>query len=81
MKQIAQHSVLSATQIFQSESLVGYPARKLSYLTPNVASEGRRSAQHGGVPSTGWLDFAFIFLKNLAGPNFLLIVAIPVHVA
>ena len=22
---------------------------------PNVASEGRRSAQHGGVPSTGWL--------------------------
>ena len=24
-------------------------------LTSNTASEGRRSAQHGGVPSTGWL--------------------------
>ncbi len=24
-------------------------------MTPNVASEGRRSAQHGGVRSIGWL--------------------------
>ena len=24
-------------------------------VMPNAASEGRRSAQHGGVPSTGWL--------------------------
>ena len=55
MKQIAKHRVLSATQIFQSESLAGYTARKLSYLTPNIADERRRSAQRGGVRSTGWL--------------------------
>ena len=24
-------------------------------VTPNIASEGRRSAQHGGVPSSRWL--------------------------
>ena len=39
-------------------------------VTPNIASEGRRSAQHGGVPSTGWLgDEASLFLKHVGLPD------------
>ena len=55
MKQIAKHIALSATTVFQSELFDEQTATKLLNLTPNIASEGRRSAQHGGVPSTGWL--------------------------
>ena len=40
MEQIAKHRVLSATQVFQSESLAEYPARKPSYLTPNALVSG-----------------------------------------
>ena len=39
------HSI-SATRIFQSESLAEYPARRLSYLTPNAPVRG------AGVRST-----------------------------
>ena len=47
MKQMAKHIVLSATQVFQSESLAEYPARKLSDLTPNAPMSGAeaRSAE------------------------------------
>ena len=55
IKQIAKHLVLSARSAFQSDSFVEIIVARLWILTPNVASEGRRSAQHGGVPSTGWL--------------------------
>ena len=55
MKQIAKHLASSATPVSQSELFDEQPATKLLLLTSNVASEGRRSAQHGGVPSTGWL--------------------------
>ena len=37
------------------ELIVREVHKTLLNLTPNVASEGRRSAQHAGVPSTGWL--------------------------
>ena len=40
IKQLAKHRVLSATQVFQSESLAEYPTRKLSYLTPNAPMSG-----------------------------------------
>ncbi len=55
MKQIAKHIALTATPVFQSELLDEQIATKLLLLTSNVACEGRWSAQHGGVPSTGWL--------------------------
>ena len=54
MKQIAKHRVLSTTQVFQSESLAGYTARKLSYLTPNapLSGAGARSAE-ASAPTAG----------------------------
>ena len=55
MKQIAKHIALSDAPVFQSELFDEQTATMLLLLTSNVASEGRRSAQHGGVPSTGWL--------------------------
>ena len=56
MKQIAKHLALSATQVFRPGLFDEQTATKLLLLTSNVASEGRRSAQHGGVRSKGWLD-------------------------
>ena len=41
-----------------------------SLLRSNIASEGRRSAQHGGVPSTGWLgDEARLRSKRFGLPD------------
>ena len=56
MKQIAKHIALSATPVALSDLFDERTATMLLLLTSNVASEGRRSAQHGGVRSTGWLD-------------------------
>ena len=56
MKQIAKHIALSDAPVFQSELFVEQAVTILSLLPSNVASEGRRSAQHGGVRSIGWLD-------------------------
>ena len=55
IKQIAKHLDLSAKPALQSNLFAEIAVARLSILTPNIASEGRRSAQHGGVPSTGWL--------------------------
>ena len=55
MKQIAKHIALSDAPVFQSELFDEQTTTVLWLLTSNIASEGRRSAQHGGVPSTGWL--------------------------
>ena len=55
MKQIAKHIALSDAPVFQLELFDEQAATMLLLLTSNIASEGRRSAKHGGVPSTGWL--------------------------
>ena len=55
MKQIAKHIALSDTPVFKPELFDEQTATTLLLLTPNIASEGRRSAQHGGVPSSSWL--------------------------
>ena len=36
-------------------SNVIFTVNSITSVTPNIASEGRRSAQHGGVRSIGWL--------------------------
>ena len=63
MKQIAKHIVLSATRVFQSESLAEYPARRLSYLTPNAPMSGAeaRSAE-ASAPLAGWASAWVFFL-------------------
>ena len=39
-------------------------------MTSNIASEGRRRAQHAGVPSTGWLgDEASSLSKPVGLPD------------
>ena len=55
MKQIAKHIALSVTPVAQSELFDEQTTTVLWLLTSNVASVGRRCAQHVGVPSTGWL--------------------------
>ena len=70
MKQMAKHIALSATPVFQSELFDEQTTTMLLLLTSNVASEGRRSAQHGGVPSTGWLgDEANLASKPIGLPD------------
>ena len=60
-------SDVSATPVFQSQLVDEQTATMLLLLTSNVASEGRRSAQHGGVPSTGWLGDEARLVSKPAG--------------
>ena len=70
MKHIAKHIALSDAPVFQSELFDEQTATKLLLLPSNIASEGRRRAQHAGVPSTGWLgDEARLFSKPVGLPD------------